>query len=173
MLRQLIPIPTEPSPRPTQSGPRYWIESAVFLSLLLGLTALLLAGCEGANPQGRVPISGEVTLDGDPISEAIIIFSPTSAQGPAENVKAVAVVKEGAFALTQRDGPCPGNYDVLIQDQPPEFEAFAADVAQGTAPRRPSFTIPKSYGQPGRLTATVTEDGANQFQFALESRPGR
>jgi len=179
MLRQLTPVCRESAPRVLRTGPRYWIESAVFLTLLCGLAVLLLAGCGGANPQGRVPVSGEVTLDGAPVSEALLIFSPAE-NSPAsmssagqENVKGVAVVTQGTFTLSQNEGPRPGRYDILIQDQPPEFEAFAADVAQGSVPRRPQFTIPKTYGQPGRLTATVTEEGPNSFQFSLESRPRR
>lgn len=174
MLRQLTPAGRETAPRVLRTGPRYWIESAVFLTLLCGLAALLLAGCGGANPQGRVPASGEVTLDGAPVSEALVIFSPANdSSAGQENVKAVAVVTQGTFTLSQDAGPRPGEYDILIQDQPPEFEAFAADVAQRSVPRRPQFTIPPTYGQPGRLTATVSEEGPNSFQFSLESRPGR
>lgn len=179
MLRQLTSVSREPAPRVVRTGMRYWIESAIFLTLLSGLAALLLAGCGEVNPQGRVPVSGEVTLDGTPVSEALLIFSPVggsstnASSARQENVKAVAVVTQGTFTLSQNEGPRPGVYDILIQDQPPEFEAFAADLAKGSAPRRPRFTIPKTYDQPGRLTATVSEEGPNSFQFSLESRRGR
>ncbi|MDR0705835.1 MAG: hypothetical protein LBF88_12740 [Planctomycetaceae bacterium] len=50
-----------------------------FLFLLL----LIISGCNTHNPQGRVAIRGEVTLDGKPLEHGEILFSSLPGSTPA------------------------------------------------------------------------------------------
>jgi hypothetical protein len=63
-------------------------------AFLPALVPVLLAGCPGRDPVGRV--SGEVTLDGRPLRQGIIRFVPADGQSPTAD----AGITDGRFAAT-------------------------------------------------------------------------
>lgn len=73
-----------------------------------GALCLMAAGC-GQEGIARRTVSGEVTLDGKPLAEGRVMFSPLgeggSAGGPIEG---------GKFSLPLEQGPTPGEYHVHI-----------------------------------------------------------
>lgn len=161
-------------------------------SLGLCLTALLaMSGCGGASSIGAVPVTGTVTLDGQPVEGAAVTFAPQ------EKGRAAAGVTDasGKFVLmTERpkDGAVPGAYRVGITKYersvnriaPGETdidaiyaaaEAAGEDIS-GTGARRgnekvPNNLLPERYKDPqsSPLNAQVTEDGENDFTFDLQS----
>ena len=67
---------------------------------------LLLAGCGS----GRIPISGDVTFNGEPILTGTITFEPADDKGVATGGKIVS----GKYALVGDAAPQPGKKKVRI-----------------------------------------------------------
>ena len=96
---------------------RQWVYS-LLPAAVVGLMAI---GCSGevGDDKPREPVSGTVTLDGQPLPEGIILFAP--AGGPGEAVaSATGKIENGQFSIPRTQGPVPGNYKVSIShtDQP-------------------------------------------------------
>lgn len=64
--------------------------------LLTILCTFSLAGCGGGK---RLPVSGAVTLDGKPLNDGVVTFSPNSAKGNTAQVTCTGVVKDGHYEL--------------------------------------------------------------------------
>lgn len=141
------------------------------LMILLGTAT----GC-GANPEAKplpatVPVSGVVTLNGQPLSAATVIFIP---QGQTKGTECQGKTDEsGGYRLTQQhggEGAPPGDYKVVINrllrgdgtPLPPEG-AGAGGIAVETLPRQYSdITATK-------LTAVVSQAGG-EFKFDLQGK---
>jgi hypothetical protein len=133
--------------------------SAAFLSALL---ALLLAGCGPG--RGRVPVSGTVTFDGQPLENGAIRF------GGEQGAAGVGDIVNGRFSMSEtgsQGGVLPGNYDVLISSWIEERGSVRADGSFSPGITR----IPLVYLDPGKsgLKAEVKAGEANQFSFELKS----
>ncbi len=117
--------------------------------------AILIAGICGC---GKAPqaISGRVTLDGEPLSEAAIQFIPKT---PGVR-KTSCEVQNGEYRLPLENGLLPGEYRVDIVDLPP--------LSHATTVRRP---FPAKYTDNSPLSITVEPDGPRTFDFALTSTP--
>jgi hypothetical protein len=71
-------------------------------------------GC-GGGPSGpkRYPISGTVTREGIPVDSGNIIFIPKG-----NGVAAAAIIKDGKYRFTAKDGVPAGSYKVQITQDP-------------------------------------------------------
>ncbi|MDR1483907.1 MAG: hypothetical protein LBT09_03690, partial [Planctomycetaceae bacterium] len=69
------------------------------------LSLSILAGCNNNNPQGRVSVRGEVTLDGKPLTQGDILFS--SLLGTTPMVSTGSSIKNGTFSLSAEHGLIP------------------------------------------------------------------
>lgn len=138
-----------------------------YLGLVLGATAFLSAGCSQTGlPLGKV--SGQVTVDGKPVKEGVILFVPKrgpSASGPIE---------QGRYRLTTRspgDGAVIGQHDVYFSPKPPAGDAIS------DAPEEPVLRpSPKSEFPPSQYTSPESAElmaevrsGANNLDFDLKS----
>lgn len=73
------------------------MKSVGFLSAYaLGL--VLIAGCGGGGPP-RVPVAGQVTLDGASFSGGILHFVPDTAKGNKHRVAGIGPVQSGKYNL--------------------------------------------------------------------------
>lgn len=126
-------------------------------SLAIALACCL--GCGGATKYGA---DGTVTLDGQPLSEARILFVPM-AEG---RKKTGCLVKGGAFRLLADVGLLPGRYQVQIVDDPPDV-----DPNRPAAEREPRRLLPEVYATATPLQVEVDEHGAGEFDFELSSTP--
>lgn len=157
---------------------------------LLALSLLAFAGCSGTEAvPGIVRVTGEVTLNGDPVEGATVTFQPEGAARAASG----RTDAKGAFKLTTLnpgDGALPGNYKVMIskvEDTDPAHqmsaEEFTAMVSGGKRPpsgaTRPGkkaenvglkYHVPQKYMDANKsgLTATVDASGKNHIVFPLE-----
>jgi hypothetical protein len=151
-------------------------------SLVLLATVSLLAAASGCTRYredewsrawpSRVPASGLVTLDGQPVEGAHVAFA-TDRGGKAYVAMAVTDAL-GRFRLKTfrpHDGAVPGMHRVQIEKT--TFSEPPADL-----PLEASFTpvetshLPKKYRstKTSGLTAEVTEDGPNEFVFELSTQ---
>lgn len=136
------------------------------MSRWLGLAAAaLIAGCNGARDElPRQPVSGEVKFDGAPLKSGMIQFMPTE---PGTATPGGAAVTEGKYAMSTTDGLVPGAYQVLVTSVP-ESTAQATGTMPGDPVPPPKEPIPSIYNSQSTLTAKVTEDGPNTFNFDLD-----
>lgn len=134
----------------------------VFACLLLAATC---AACGRSGPP-RYAASGSVTLGGQPLDQASVIFEPRGKGGPV----VAAPVVNGQFTWTERNGPAAGEYDVRVNPHAVDETEAMQIVQQQTGRPIESVAVPARYQRPGELTATVTPAGPNRFEFVLESQ---
>lgn len=133
--------------------------------LMPGLLAGLLAagGCGGA--AGTIPrgaVEGTVTLDGGPLPEGVIRFTPTAGTtGPMVE----AQINNGAFSLPKASGPCVGTQRVEILS----FRTTGRKIVnEGVESDEIVQVVPERYNTASDLTVTIAS-GANALEpFALE-----
>lgn len=129
------------------------------------LLVLLLTGC-GGGPK-RVAARGSVEIDGQPLSQGVVIFAPTAGtQGP----EVVADVVDGTFQLATGQGPVIGKHKVRIFATPAELD-FALDdpreFSQHVPPRMPPNPIPPQFNQRTTLEVTTSAESENEFTFRV------
>jgi len=147
------------------------------------LCAIMFVGC-GGTTLPVVKVTGKVTLNGAPLEEASVAFSPTTSEG--REASGVTDSNGNFLLITQgaaTNGCLPGSYRVTVNksipvdrhgnpivfvvtddpDAPPP-----AGLAPGEIPQMKSL-IPKKYGNTdtSELTAEVTKRGQNSFVFEL------
>ena len=123
-------------------------------------------GCgtgEGAN---NVEVSGIVTLDGQPVEGALVVFTPKTNTKNSQLAAQAETDATGRYELSTyaggedfKPGIEPGEYNVSITK---------LEVVQDMR-RQPKHLLPKKYGQPGTsgLSAAVKVDAENVFPFDL------
>jgi len=150
--------------------------------LAIPILAALVASCAGCGDgDGRVPVEGTITLDGQPLAGVHVLFDQPDLS-PNENIGYLGVTDEsGRYelrpAMGEGSGVPPGEYRVSLTTavadrsappaQPPRGRSsspFLPDV-QPVLPER----IPPAY-RGGKLTFTVPEDGTDTANFDLKSR---
>jgi hypothetical protein len=160
----------------------------VFRGMIFGGPLLLvlagISGCGGDGNPRTEPVSGTVTLDGDPVAGAIVTFQP---EGGGKS--AVGTTDEsGRYQLTtfrQGDGVVEGTYNVTVakweggeppaEVAPTEMRDFS-DGDYGDAytppdeapPPPPRNLLPERYNSPrmSELSYTVTR-GENTYNIEL------
>ena len=168
--------------------------TAPVIVLLQACIALVAAGCGGSLP-AVAPVKGVVTIGGQPLADATVIFhtsEPVAGFGPL--VATGKTGDDGRFTLTTRvdarrslPGAPVGSHRVSVSAfVPPDGMTEAAYQALVTAfdervttkghtaagnppPPKVSRVKPEfGDGQRSPLTAKVEAGGANDFAFAVE-----
>ena len=139
------------------------------------LALVFLVGCGGKKVKfpDTVPLSGKVTLDGEPLPDATVVFTPS-------NPKAAGAIgttnASGEYELQTMVGPerksgaVPGDYKVHISTMLPPV------VAKNEKPAKPMMAVqlekvPEKYRSFTLtvLKATVGKDGGKE-NFELKSK---
>jgi hypothetical protein len=142
-----------------------------FRAALASLLTVLAAGCgSGEEPPPRVPVTGDVTLNGEPLKSGVIRFIPDAATtGPA----AMATINDGQYVLTDEDGPIFGHHRVEIEAtnylgfELDDEQAYAAYATAGGAPIG-NNPIPANYNRQTTLAAEVTSEDGHEFDYDLQ-----
>jgi hypothetical protein len=139
---------------------------------LLCLAFATLGGCgkkQDARPR-RVPVSGTVVRQGQPVAEATVLFEPAS----GTNAAVGQTDSNGRYQLTTfelNDGAVPGDYKVAIRKIKVIRNTPAGTVADDFvgAPPDEKWLLPTKYGygESSGFTATVKADGDNHFKYEL------
>ena len=131
---------------------------------------MLFMGCEEPPTfPNRQEVQGFVTMDGEPLPNALISFIPI---GDTKGPKTSGEVREGKFHIDAERGPCPGEYQVKIETISPEIEALASrdmEALHRAAKEKGPPNVAKEFNVNSKLTATVREDGSNRFEYAVRS----
>lgn len=133
------------------------------LMLLAVTTAFALVtavGCGGPT-DGRITVSGTVTIDGAPLQEGTVTFYK------GESASGVGIIEGGKFTVSQSgdtQGMEPGEYQVAIQSW--EVEPFAVDE-DGNIGGPGTSRIPEKYNSTStsELFANVTVENSEQAFF--------
>lgn len=128
-------------------------------SSLLFAVLILCTGCSGL-----VAVQGEVTLDGQPLPSAKVMFMPAKGGRPAEGTTDAT----GKFRLTTnspQDGAAAGEYVVTVTARTIQYEPKPG-TAEGFV-EKAIWHAPERYSHPSQsgLKATVA---ANQPQVWIE-----
>jgi len=119
------------------------------------LLMLCLVGCNG---DGKYPVSGTVTWEGDPIPadhNGHITFTPID---PSKGPDAGPIGEDGEFSF--RASPGEKRVEILIS-RPKGKRVEAMGMAAE------EMYVPRKYNEESELTANVKEE-SNTFDFALE-----
>ena len=134
------------------------------LSLFLSAGCFLLLACGCGHGVPREAVSGTVTLDGKPLEQGSILFSPLAA-GPS----AGGEIAQGRFELIQERGPGTSNYRVEINAWRKTGHSVYDAERQAHEEMLESI-IPAQYNSQSELEVTVEPGGENTFDFQLSSR---
>jgi hypothetical protein len=120
---------------------------------------LVAAGCSGDKVPSLGRVTGTITLDGQPLSDATVIFDGTKPGEPAVIAKTDASGNYELYYSRGHKGATIGEHTVHISSyQPPTDEV----------PKAKKETIPAKYNVKSELKATVTR-GQNKIDFDLKS----
>ncbi|MBI3465045.1 MAG: carboxypeptidase regulatory-like domain-containing protein [Planctomycetes bacterium] len=141
----------------------------------LAAACILLSGCGETKPYGVAPVSGRVTMDGQPLADARVTFFPQRAAGvnTAESApEAMGVTDaDGHYQLKtvfDDEGAAPGPSRVVISTLKEEY-----DPANPEAPPKvvAKETVPKKYFTgASQLEFTVPSQGTDSANFDLTSK---
>jgi hypothetical protein len=120
----------------------------------------LALGCGGTD--GQLPVTGEVTLDGQPLKSGSIQFEPVN---NSATTASGTVIENGKYSLSEENGLDAGEYRVAISSA---GTTSAPSMDGGGVAEE---LIPALYNEKSSLAATVKETGENHFVFKLLSEP--
>jgi hypothetical protein len=124
------------------------------------LAAAALSGC-GPEPVGST-VHGEVTFQGKPLDEGMIVFSPAEGQPTFSG----APIKDGRYTVPAESGLAPGKYSVRISSTEgggPATGGLSVDAPETESKER----IPPEYNVQSALTVEVKESGENKFDYNI------
>jgi len=121
-----------------------------------------LVGAVGCSGPARRAITGSVSLEGQPLDEAVIMFVPLDAFGR----KTGATIAGGVYEVPRDVGLIPGRYRVEIADDSPFDKAHQPrQTPSQPQSRRPLPIVYASVNSP--LSIEVATHGETVFDFAL------
>jgi hypothetical protein len=130
------------------------------------LCLVALCGC-GQGGKDLAPVSGTVTLDGEPLADGVIIFQPI-ADDSNPNPGAGSTARtdsEGKFSLetiNRKPGAIVGTHKVKVYSYSPETPV-TSDTDDGRVQER----VPKKYNYTTILTFDVLPEGTDEANFNL------
>lgn len=138
--------------------------------VMSSFTAMLLvtpcvSGCGG---DGRVAISGSVTLDGKPVEKGSISFQPEDGIGPGTG----AEIKGGCYEITGAAAATPGRKKVSITAVRKTGKQIAAGMPfpSGTMIDEEVTVPPRGMRLAPTYPAEVTAGKKNELDFKLTSK---
>lgn len=141
-----------------------------WLSVAVGLFGGVL-GCSGGRGDYRglelIPVTGTVTLDGQPLAGACVVF-----ESPDRTFSEGTTNAAGDYALrysSEQAGAKPGRKIVRIRGRV-SGEGDVFDGGRGEAPSACPEPLPACYNVRSVLSATVAAEH-RRFDFALRSKP--
>ncbi|MDR2345857.1 MAG: hypothetical protein LBE18_07295 [Planctomycetaceae bacterium] len=126
---------------------------------------ICLVGCTNSNPQGRISVSGEVTLNGQPLKDGNVEFA--SVEGSVPMMMTGAKITDGKFTTTVVNGLIPGQtYTVKFsatEEVPGQFDT----TPNGDKVPLKKDVIPLKWGSQSTETITCEKGKPATFDFNL------
>jgi hypothetical protein len=85
------------------------------MAVLAALAGLWMAGCGGSEGPSTIPVSGKVTLNGEPLTSGEVAFVPKEGDG-TRRPGIGRIEEDGTFVLMShsKEGVEPGDYKVVV-----------------------------------------------------------
>jgi hypothetical protein len=134
------------------------------LSILrwLFLTLMMAVGCQASN--GRYPVSGDVSLDGEAVDQGAIVFMPTE----GETIKSGGRITDGRYTIVSEKGPALGKHRVLLYWEKKTGKTYV-DRDSGDVYDRREEGLPKIYQSENSPLLVEITSGTNIHDFKLSS----
>jgi hypothetical protein len=139
--------------------------------LLVGVAVVsMMIGCGGS--ERFAPVSGKVTLNGNPLAHATVSFQPFAKTGSIEAGEGSTgkTNEKGEFTLsssTGKRGALLGKHGVSISALDPQIGEHDTRPPRGGWPR--ADKVPSRYNAKTELTFDVPSGGTNKADFDLTS----
>lgn len=136
---------------------RFWVGA-------FAVVTLFAAGC--GKDDGRIAVSGTVTLKGEPLKDGSIRFEPKENQGTENG----APIANGQFTLDRNDGLKPGKYLVRITSGDGVTRIGSEEDAAGPGGNTNIVSedlIPLEWGQQSTQVVEVKAGQPNEFKFDI------
>lgn len=136
------------------------------LSQLLVLT--LMSGCGGPDGPARYPVSGTVTVNGEPLEDGSIQFIPSD---NSDSPSIGATITGGTYSIPAKKGALAGEYTVQIKGMKKTGRQIEAGspLPPGTMVDELIEVVPPKYNTNSTLTATIVEGDNENVKFDLEN----
>jgi hypothetical protein len=145
-------------------------------AIVIGSMCLTLQlGC-GDGQESRMPVSGLVTLNGQPLADAKVTLMPKDGRRAANGLTDSSGRFESATTFSKGDGAVIGDHYVAITPKnPPPMpgDEISSPGSPGPGKREKYVApIPEKYGIPKEsgLEVSVSRASSNDFRFDLESK---
>lgn len=117
-------------------------------SAWMGILVAFIVGC-GVGGPSTYPVTGKVSIKGQPAKDVTITFAPVDSQGqPASGV----VKADGTYSLLTgaqaKPGAIPGKYKVVLTADLSKVDMSAAYSGAKGPPKPPESPVPKEYDSP-------------------------
>lgn len=182
----LAPSPLRASDSYCDRSPNHWAASAeaqpisakgasrrpaaYAIALFLAGSCLCSCSTQSEPAIARAAVSGDVSLDGEPLKEGLVKFVPTGkTKGPATAIPII----DGHFSTDESIGPLVGSHriEVVSTDDggfPRDSEERLEQVtAMKSPPKIDVQIVPDVYREQTPLTAAVNQDARNHYRFDL------
>ena len=149
--------------------------------LAVCVSLLALVGCGKAVGPEFAPVTGRVTINGEPLAAGTIHFVPDESQGTSGPISTGVLQSDGSFSLSgpgTRSGAMVGNHRVYLTMPLPEIGptpvVVDGDVVVQEPPRGVAAgqvrQVPKKYlqAETSEWTATVATGSVNNFEFEIK-----
>jgi hypothetical protein len=136
---------------------------SIYFSGIGLFVCVFLLGCTEGETE-RVPISGKITLDNQPIDGGTILFLPQE----KGKIKTGATIEEGQYILDEDEGPQAGQHRVEIY----WAKKTGRQIPSNDPPNMMDETrevVPGKYNQQSVLTVEI-KPGENTFDLDLRTR---
>ena len=129
---------------------------------LLLASCLMAGACTRRGSLDRREVSGTVSVGEELLESGWITLIPT---GPG--VATGGTIEKGQFHIPRNEGPIPGTYRVEILASIRTGRMITVPGEDRPVPEEIN-PVPAKYGLGSRLTADVTDEGENRFEFKLQ-----
>lgn len=139
------------------------------ISIAGALACMILIGAAGCGTAKvpRTEIVGELSLDGNPVAQAEVLFSAKAASRKDLGTYSANVV-DGAFKIAKSQGPPVGDYDVIVVPAEEDSEEVFSRIRerQGAAlAKRDDFVA--AVARKGPIRISLTANQVNSVSIAL------
>ncbi len=147
---------------------------SAFCAAIVGIVVGVSGCAQPEDPWTRAAASGEVTLDGEPLSEGTITFFPSgTTKGPA----AGGDIIDGRYDISAAEGPVVGTNRVEIRSVQKTGRVVESPIAVETSGPPIEMVeelrqvIPAEYNRDSNLEFLIKADGDNVNDVAIVSDP--
>jgi hypothetical protein len=137
----------------------------------LAAAVFFIAGCGSSNELDMVPIRGEVTYNGQPVTEGSVVYIPVESTGRQATGK---IQPDGSFQLTTReanDGAVVGEYKIVVHAVKAPWEEMPSREEMEKRGRQPivmTYIVPERYANPETSGLTDNVDSSHSGFKKLE-----